>query len=269
MATSPRAPALARVSIERSSGSGQSVARDAYAEPPLRLLRPRNGGHAVWIFSTTLGPGFLGGDDLRTDLVVGKGATCYVGSVGVGRAFSGASRVQQRLRVESGGLLIWAPDPLACGRGADLEIETEVSLEEGASLLLVDTTIAGRSALGERWCFRRLRSLLRVRVGQQERLREQLDLRPDALPVARHMGGVDAFGLLCAVGPRSQEVRATWLSEPPKSGGDLLRHGAPLGGDGALLRLASPRPDLLSRAAMTSLGNLSETLGDDPRACRF
>jgi urease accessory protein len=268
MSSTYRPRTVARVSIEQNRAR-RSVARETYAEAPLRLLRPRNGGHAVWIFSTMLGPGFLGGDDAAMELTVGEGAICYAGSIGLARAFAGAARVQQRLRVEDGGLLVWAPDPLACGRGADLVAETEVELAPGASLLLVDAISAGRPALGERWCFRRLRSSLRVRSGGQERLREQIDLRPEELPVARHFGAVDAFGLLCALGPRARSTRASWLAGGPRTGPELTIHGAPLGDDGGVLRMAATGATSLLSAALTSLGDLTALLGDDPRTCRF
>ncbi|MCU0656538.1 MAG: urease accessory protein UreD [Polyangiaceae bacterium] len=260
--------AVARVSVERSR-SGVSVAREVYAETPIRLLRPRNGGHAVWIFSTILGPGMMGGDALDFEVTVGAGASCYAGAIGVARAFAGASRVRQRLRVEEGGLLVWAPDPVACGRGADLEAEVAVEVAPGGSLLLVDAVTSGRPALGERWCFERLRSTLGVKVGGRELLREQLDLRPGVVPLAAHLGDTEAFALLLAVGPRVEKVRASWLEARPAPGPELVQHGAPLGQEGAVLRLASDRASTLQRAAMISLGNLGETLGDDPRACRF
>jgi urease accessory protein len=263
-----RPRSVARISVEQSRGR-RSVAREVYAEAPLRLMRPRNGGHSVWFFSTLLGPGFLGGDDVEVEVEVGEGAACYAGSVGVARAFAGASRVRQRLRVRQGGLLVWAPDPLACGRGADLLAETEVDLEPGASLLLLDTISSGRPALGERWSFRRLRSSLRVRVAGRERLREQIDLRPEELPVARHFGAVEAFGLLCALGPRAAEARTSWISARPRPGPEVTAHGAALGDDGGVLRMAATGAALLSATARESLGDLAALLGDDPRTCRF
>lgn len=268
-ALAPAAGARARVVIERPSRGPRSVAREAYAETPLRLLRPRNQGHAVWIFPTTLGPGMLGGDELSVDLTVGPGAACYVGSLGVARAFTGAARLTQRLRVEPGGLLVWAPDPLACSRGADLVQETHVELREGASLLLVDAVGEGRPALDERWAFARLRSLLRVTCDGDERLREQLDLRADLLASTRHLDPFGGFALVCALGPRVSPQREAWLAAPPQTGPHHLAHAAPLGHDGALLRLAAPSTYLLSRVIASSLGNLTETLGDDPRTRRF
>jgi urease accessory protein len=211
----------------------------------------------------------MGGDELDFRVTVGPGAACYAGAIGVARAFAGASRVRQRLRVEEGGLLVWAPDPVACGRGADLEAEVEVEVAAGGSLLLLDAVTSGRPALGERWCFDRLRSTLRVKAEGRELLREQLDLRPGVVPLAAHLADTEAFALLLAVGPRVEKVRASWLEERPAPGPELLRHSASLGQESAMLRLASPRAAMLQRAAMISLGNLGETLGDDPRACRF
>ena len=263
-----RPRSVARISVEQSRAR-RSVARDVYAEAPLRLVRPRNGGHSVWFFSTLLGPGFLGGDDVEVEVEVGEGAACYAGSVGVARAFAGASRVRQRLRVREGGLLVWAPEPLACGRGADLLAETEVDLEPGASLLLIDTIGSGRPALGERWSFRRLRSSLRLRVAGEERLREQIDLHPEELPVARHFGPVEAFGLVCSLGPRGSEARGRWQQARPRPGPEVTTHGAALGDEGGLLRVASTDVTSLNATTREALGDLASLLGDDPRTSRF
>ncbi len=258
-----------RVTVERPRGGPGSVTREAYATAPLRLLRPRNHGHAQWLFPTLLGPGLLGGDELSVEVSVGPGAACYAGSLGVTRAFAGASRLTQRLSVAAGGLLVWAPEPLACGPGADLTQQTLVTLEEGASLLLVDALCEGRPALGERWAFERLRSLLTVTVAGHTRLREQLDLRPRELPVARHFGPFGAMALLCAVGPRASAARQAWASHRPDKGPARLAHGAALGDDGALLRLAAPDATALAAEATAALGDLDALLGDDPRRRRF
>ena len=67
--------AQGRLSFERVGA--QTVLRDAYAESPLRLLTPRNHGQAAWVYTSTLGGGFVDGDRVRLRISVGRAALAF------------------------------------------------------------------------------------------------------------------------------------------------------------------------------------------------
>src|SRR5438046_2465731 len=74
-----------RLSFERAGVT--TVLRDAYAESPLRLLTPRNHGEAAWVYTSTLGGGFVDGDRVRLRISVGGGARAFVSTQGATRIY--------------------------------------------------------------------------------------------------------------------------------------------------------------------------------------
>src|SRR5262249_1424300 len=56
----------------------RSVVSRAYATSPLRLLMPRNHGHAAWVFTSTFGGGMVDGDGVDLSIEVAPEASAYV-----------------------------------------------------------------------------------------------------------------------------------------------------------------------------------------------
>ena len=52
--------------------------RRAYATSPLRLLTPKNHGHAAWVYTSSYGGGLVDGDDIAVEASVGSGATAFL-----------------------------------------------------------------------------------------------------------------------------------------------------------------------------------------------
>ena len=57
------------------------------SQSPLRVLTPRNHGDAAWLFLSSLGGGFVGGDALSLDVRVGDGACCWLSSQASSKAY--------------------------------------------------------------------------------------------------------------------------------------------------------------------------------------
>src|SRR5882672_9695322 len=115
----PRMPRVAqgRLSFERVGA--QTVLRDAYAESPLRLLTPRNHGEAAWVYTSTLGGGFVDGDRVRLRISVGRAARAFVSTQGATRIYRSPQGCESETvaEVAAGGALVLAPDPTACFAG--------------------------------------------------------------------------------------------------------------------------------------------------------
>src|SRR5712664_5014127 len=142
--------AQGRLSFERAGA--QTVLRDAYAESPLRLLTPGNHGEAAWVYTSTLGGGFVDGDRVRLRISVGEGARGFVSSQGPTRIYRSPRGCESETLAEvgAGAALVLAPDPTSCFAGARFRQRTAVDLADGASVALWDVLAAGRSARGER-----------------------------------------------------------------------------------------------------------------------
>src|SRR5262245_13535398 len=56
----------------------RTVVSRAYASSPLKLLMPRNHGHAAWVYTSTYGGGLVDGDDIALRVDVDAGATLFL-----------------------------------------------------------------------------------------------------------------------------------------------------------------------------------------------
>lgn len=258
----------ARLAFERVGK--RTVVRTALAHSPLRLLTPRNHGHAAWVYTSSLGGGLVDGDHLTVDLDVAEGASALLSSQGSTRVYRSPRGCRNELtaRVGEGALLALVPDPTMCFSGARYAQCQDVRLAPGASLVVMDLVTAGRSANGERWTFTHFASTLRVHREGRALLDERWLLDPAHGVLPERLGRFDALGTVLLVGPALASAREALaermgaLPVTPRS--SFVCSASPLGSDGLVLRAASTSAETLLRTAREWLSFLPAMLGDDP-----
>jgi urease accessory protein len=241
----------------------------ARATSPLKLLAPRNHGHAAWVVVASFGGGLVDGDALKLEVDVGAGAAGLLGtqaSTKVYRCPTGACRQDTRASVADGALLVMIPDPVACYAAARYEQTVLVDAAPTASLVLVDAFTAGRSARGERWDFHRYASRTSIDRGGAPLLRDAIVLDPAHGALRARMGRFDAFATVVLVGPHAAPLVEGALREPPAPvrRAPLLWAVSPLGQDGAVVRIAGSSIEDVALAVRGRLSALGAMLGDDP-----
>lgn len=253
--------------------AGRTFVRSARAESPLKLVLPKNHGHAAWVTTATFGGGLVDGDHIDLDVDVGQGAAALLGtqaSTKVYRCPSAACGQRLRARVGEGALLAVVPDPVACFAQARYEQHTHVVLGDGASVILLDALTSGRAARGERWDFHRYASRTTVEREGSLLLDDPLVLDPAHGDLHARMGRFDAFATLILAGPRiAPLLDAARALPPPARRAALVMSASPLGDDGLLVRIAGERVEDVTRAARARLEGLSSLLGDDPFARKW
>ncbi|MFP2958655.1 urease accessory protein UreD [Myxococcus sp. 1LA] len=272
MVDEPRRAGFARLAFERTGP--RTIVRTALAHSPLRLLTPRNHGHAAWAYTSSFGGGLVDGDHVSLEVDVAQGATALVASQGANRVYRSprGCRNDMTARVAEGGLLAFVPDPTACFTGARYAQTLDVRLAPGASLVLADVITSGRSASGERWAFAHYDSTLRVSVGGRALVDERwlLDPRQGALP--ERLGRFNALATVLLVGPALADAREALSAQlsalPVTSRAELVPAVSPLGQDGLLLRAAAISVEAVLHTTHAWLSFLPALLGDNPWARR-
>jgi urease accessory protein len=263
---------FARLAFERSGA--RTVVRTALAHSPLRLLTPRNHGHAAWAYTSSLGGGLVDGDHVALEVEAGPGTTALVASQGANRVYRSPNGCRSDLmaRVDEGALLAVVPDPTACFTGARYSQVLDVRLSPAASLVLSDIVTSGRGASGERWAFSHYTSTLRVHVGGHALVDERWLLDPAHGPLPERLGRFNALGSVLLVGPalvparEALSARLASLPLTPRAG--LVLSASPLGSGGLLLRAAAASVEALLHTTREWLSFLPSLLGDDPWARR-
>lgn len=275
----PSVSGTGEVTLEVVAGKTAVVSRRATS--PLKLLTPRgfdNG--AARIVASTYGGGLLGDDDVRLSVTVGAGAIGVLttqASTKVYRSGGAGRTARQRLdvTVADGGLLVSAPDPVACFAGGRYEQVQAFDLSGAASLLAIDWLTSGRPARGERWAFDRYRAETSIRVDGRLIARDALLLDPADGPVggAHRMGRFDCVAVVFLVGPAMSRAAIGMLNEVRETAlcrrATLIATASPLSDDGAILRVIGPSAEAIGHSLRSLLSGAFAAAGGDPWARKW
>ncbi|MET0963859.1 MAG: urease accessory protein UreD [Noviherbaspirillum sp.] len=137
---------------------------------PLRVQKPLYPEHPSVCHAIVVHPpgGVVGGDQLAINASVGAGAHAFITTPGAAkwyRANGHVSRQEIKLQLDAGAALEWLPQETIFYNGADVCLDTEVSMAADASFITSDIFCFGRTASGERFDHGRVSQRLQVRRG--------------------------------------------------------------------------------------------------------
>jgi urease accessory protein len=162
-----------------------------------RLHGPPDRARVALVGQTAL---LLGGDAVHLDVTIGPGATLELTEVAGTVAYHGRGRSARwtaSIRLDAGAQLRWPGEPLVIADGADVNRSIAIDLAEGATAVVRETIVLGRS--GERGG--RLRSTTTVnRVGRPV-LIEDLVLDPAGRCGPGLLGDQRVLDSLLCLGP--------------------------------------------------------------------
>jgi len=246
---------VARVVVDRT------VLR-ALQAGPLRLVCPRRPG-PPWVVTSNLGGGLVDGDAVALEVEVEPGATCVIASQASQKVYRGRTRQRTRVRVGERGAAIVVPDPVVPFRGAAFVQDSSFELAASASLVAIDTLTAGRVAHGERWAATEIDSTLRVEVAGRPLVIDRLALGENA---PARMRRFDALATCVVIGAGAESALARTAAPAPGAG--VVIAGSPIA-NGAVIRIAGTRVELVSEVARAVVRDACAALGVDPWARRW
>ena len=266
-------PGSGRVAVERIGG--RSVVCRAYATSPLRLLTPKNHGHAAWVYTSSHGGGLVDGDDVAVRASVGAGAAAFLSTQSATKVYRSPRGTRTALDAEVGedALLVAAPDAVVCFAGSRYRQTQRIALDAGARLVLVDRVTSGRRESGERWRFDEYFSRTVVHLGGRLVVHDATALRASDGPLADRFGRYDVLAVAMVIG-RGLEDEATRIDarvrgEPVGRRADRLLAAAPVGDAGCILRLAGRTVEDVDAVLEELLGFVPGLLGDNPWARKW
>lgn len=223
----------------RQQGSGKAMLPRVHAAVP------------EVVFLNTAG-GLTSGDRLDFALDLGAGAQASATTQTAERAYrapDGPARVGVRMTAGAGARLDWLPQETILFDGAALDRRTDIALSGDARLLLAETIVLGRAAMGETVGRIDLTDRRTVTRDGRPVLADWLRMDAETLAAAPGpavLGGARAFGLVALVVPGAEDalgpVRAALAGctgvEAAASGWDGRLVARVLGPDGWPVRRA-------------------------------
>jgi urease accessory protein len=134
----------------------------------LRVRFPGPAGRELEAVLVNTAGGMAGGDRFAITIAAGAGARLVVGTAAaekVYRSRGDATDVSVKLDVSAGATVRWLPQETILFDRARLNRRIDVDMGEGASLVLAEAMVFGRSAMGERVEQGELIDRWRIRVG--------------------------------------------------------------------------------------------------------
>lgn len=250
----------------------RTVATSLRSDAPLRLLQPKNHGHAAWVFAATLGGGFVDGDQVELELELRPGAWALLGTQASTKLYRAPTRgTTQKLhaRIARDAALVVLSDPVVPFRDSRHEQTSDFVLEAGASLLCVDLFSCGRRAHGEAWDLTRYAARTRISRAGSVTLDDRIALDPTHGALAARMGRFDVVATVFAIGPAFAAIAERARATPVRAGRPRVVTGASPTEGGVVARVAGESVELVQAEVRAWLAPLAGLLGDDPFARKW
>lgn len=268
-----RRPGRGRVAVEQVGG--RSVVRTAWATSPLRLLTPKNHGHAAWVYTSSHGGGLVDGDDVAVRASVGAEAAAFLSTQSATKVYRSPRGTRSALDAAVGenGLLVAVPDAVVCFAGSRYRQTQRIAVAGGGRLVLVDRVTSGRRESGERWLFDEYVSRTSVHFGGRLAVHDAVALRAADGGLAARFGRYDVLAAALVIGrgleDETARIEARVRAEPVRRRDDRLVAAAPVDGAGCILRIAGRTLEDVDDALEDLLGFVPGLLGDDPWARKW
>lgn len=221
---SPHQRVRGRADVALESGPRVPRLTRLFQQGSAKAMLPRvHSDRPEVVFLNTAG-GLTGGDDLHLSLSLGAGVRAVAATQTAERAYAslGApARMTVRMRAGPGAVLHWLPQETILFDRSALHRRTEIDLADDAELVMGETLVLGRSAMGETVRDLSCHDLRRVSRNGRPVLVDPFRLTTDAL--ARRtgpamLGDAVALAVLARVAPGAEDglgaVRAV-LAEMP------------------------------------------------------
>ncbi|MBL8448272.1 MAG: urease accessory protein UreD [Zoogloeaceae bacterium] len=158
----------ARLTLGFERRGGRTVLAERRHQGPLRVQKALypEGDEVCQVILIHPPAGIAGGDDLRVEVTVGRGAWAQVTTPGAGKWYRSAgpsASLTQRVVVEPGGVCEWVPQESIVFDGALGSAKLEVDLAPDAVFVGMETICLGRTGSGERFSRGSLRLETRLR----------------------------------------------------------------------------------------------------------
>jgi urease accessory protein len=262
-----RARAEARASFRRT---GARTEPDRLFETGgLRWRFPRSEGCCEAAIVNT-GGGVAGGDALRIELVLEEDAAVVATTPAAEKIYRSdepPARIEIRLSLAPRARLLWLPQETLLFERARLERRLFVEMASDAELLLVESLVFGRLAMGETAIDARLEDSWRIRRAGRLVFAEATRLRHAAAALDRAAAGAGARAVatIVAAAPTG-EARLPDLRAALEANSDVVEAGASAFDGLIVARLVSSSPGRLRGALTASILALGG--GETPRLWR-
>lgn len=207
-----------RAAVELGLSRGETRLVRLHQSGSAKAFLPRNHADRPEVVFLNTAGGLTGGDDMSFLADIAAGARATLTTQTAERAYrsaGGVARVRVDIAAGPGAEVHWLPQETILFEGAALDRQTTVALAGDARLLMVETLVLGRAAMGETLAVLDLADTRRILRDGRPLLIEPVRLTSAALAAASPagLGGARALSTIVLAGAGAEDalgpVRAT------------------------------------------------------------
>lgn len=205
-----RVDARARLAVRRIDG--RSRIERLYQDGAAKIRMPEVHSDPLEAILINTAGGLTGGDRIAWEIEAGERASVAVTTQACEKLYrsrSGDARADVRLKAAPGASIAWLPQETIAYDGSSFSRSLDVDLADDAQALILEATLFGRLAMGEKVSRARFRDRWNVRRGGRLIHAEALALGPDlAATLARPAvaRGASAFATVLLVSPDAESL---------------------------------------------------------------
>lgn len=252
--------AIGHVSLSVKSERGTTALENLRQSGSLRCLFPRTDSKTLEAVLVNTAGGITGGDRFQVSAQVATGTSLTLTTQTCERAYRAqpdqSGRLQSTLHVEQGSHLNWLPQETILFKDSNLQRSLNLTLEVGASALLVEPMVFGRQAMGEELTNMRLQDRIDIRRSGNPLFLDATQFDGD---MAAHLdnphiaAGARAMALLVYIAPDAESLLQPVRNALPERAGASL-----IGEDMFVARILADDSYLLRKHLIPILNRLSK-----------
>lgn len=204
-----------RLLIESRASGNATTIHQVSEEGSLRVRFPRERNEHLTAVAINTGGGVTGGDRFSIDCVAGANSALVFTTAAAEKFYrsTGAmAGVDINIRIDAGASLAWLPQEAIIFEGARLKRRMNVSMADGATVLICDLNCIGRAAMGEEVKSLWLNDQWRIHMGGELALADftHIDGAASAILSRPCVANGGSFGSLFYAGPQLESIAAGW-----------------------------------------------------------
>ena len=210
-----------RLVLRVGCDGAQSVLREARAEFPFQVLRPRRApGGGLFLILVTPSGGLLDGDDMRAEITVEADASLHLRTQAATQVHRGRSSQMWTVSVAERAAFSYVPHLLVPHAGARHCSRMALQIAASSRVLIAEGMTAGRMHAGEWLAYEELRMDLDIWRDGGLVARERQAIQPAAQVIQGQLGPYSCHASTYLLGPRAACTSSAWA--PPFGEGVLL-----------------------------------------------
>ena len=158
--------ATGHITLRVAAAGAQTRRERVFEDGSLRVRFPNTAPEVLEAVIVNTGGGMTGGDRFTVELVVGEGASLMAGTAAAEKIYRSngpEAEMTVRLELAKSARLAWLPQETIMFDNARLSRRVDINLGAGASLLMAEAVVLGRTAMGEAMNFGLFADSWRVR----------------------------------------------------------------------------------------------------------